>query len=784
MCMNSQGSAACVCIAGYTNTSGICKDIDECLDTDLNSCDQTCSNTEGSYVCGCHRGFVYIGGKCSDINECLQADECDHICENTIGSYRCLCEPGFRLDLTDRKSCIVNSECSQTEINNCGENATCYIRKEKPECKCKKGFREVNKHCIDVDECTSDKHVCSNSCNNTVGGYVCQCPVGFFLQNDKVTCKECNKGSYGPNCTFLCTCVSSNTETCDGKTGNCSCKQGWEGKNCNQDIDECSHSPGCSVNSYCVNYNGSYECKCKPGYIKSSDGKCEVCGNRHYGDNCDEECKCDPSSTDSCNHVTGICTCKKGWKGNFCSKDIDECEESVDVCGKVANSTCYNTAGSYACTCKHGFSKQEHDCIDVDECLLGYHDCKQQCVNTEGSYMCRCGKGYKGSWNNCSQCVENTYGEDCAETCNCNLANSAQRSQSCDTVSGTCQCKANWKGNTCNEDVNECSDAFEPKCKAEEHRGCHNTLGWYICDCFRGYSDSNGICVKDETKTPTSTKPVGSIVMDLTVTIDVSLPFGTDLNVTKTYEEFEKEAKSSLLALYGRFTKASINIIINDLRRGSLVILHTIVYEDNDVNVASALTKATIELRKGTYITFQGKNNIVSTDAYKGIEPCSLYKMTIGNCNDGFKCTVENDAPICRLERPDSSKLNLPIIIGASGGGGIVLILTSIIVIVYLRKRRQRTKLAQRSDRLTSASDLAKNKGLEPKAESSYYSMFNWQEKLSKSDESKYMTWRSMVSRFTLASGGESIYDRPYEIPRARIQPVTTAAENDYLTCS
>ena len=41
-----------------------------------------------------------------DINECLSSslNPCDQICENTVGSFKCKCKPGFMLDY-DGKSC-------------------------------------------------------------------------------------------------------------------------------------------------------------------------------------------------------------------------------------------------------------------------------------------------------------------------------------------------------------------------------------------------------------------------------------------------------------------------------------------------------------------------------------------------------------------------------------------------------------------------------------------------------------------------------------------------------
>ena len=40
--------------------------------------------------------------------------------------------------------------------------------------------------------------------------------------------------------------------------------------------------------------------------------------------------------------------------------DIDECKGSNNVCDENAN--CFNTVGSYNCTCKDGFTGDGHSC--------------------------------------------------------------------------------------------------------------------------------------------------------------------------------------------------------------------------------------------------------------------------------------------------------------------------------------------------------------------------------------------------------------------------------------
>lgn len=42
----------------------------------------------------------------------------------------------------------------------------------------------------DVDECVQYAHICSHSCRNTAGGFVCDCQPGYRLHSDGRTCNE------------------------------------------------------------------------------------------------------------------------------------------------------------------------------------------------------------------------------------------------------------------------------------------------------------------------------------------------------------------------------------------------------------------------------------------------------------------------------------------------------------------------------------------------------------------------------------------------------------------
>ncbi|XP_053311122.1 growth arrest-specific protein 6 isoform X2 [Spea bombifrons] len=139
----------------------------------------------------------------------------------------------------------------------------------------------------------------------------------------------------------------------------CHCKNGWKGKTCNTDVNECSiMNGGCSHS--CVNIPGTYHCLCPSGYRLRANNK----------------------------------TCE----------DIDECVESPGICGTAE---CKNMPSTYACLCDDGYKYEEStkSCQDIDECLE--QRCEQTCVNTAGSYSCHCdGRGGVKLSHNMNMCED------------------------------------------------------------------------------------------------------------------------------------------------------------------------------------------------------------------------------------------------------------------------------------------------------------------------------------------------------------------------------------------
>uniref|UniRef100_A0A8B9QYL2 VWFA domain-containing protein n=1 Tax=Anas platyrhynchos TaxID=8839 RepID=A0A8B9QYL2_ANAPL len=108
---------------------------------------------------------------------------------------------------------------------------------------------------------------------------------------------------------------------------------------------------------FCINTPGSYECRCKQGYILNADQK----------------------------------TCSTQ---DLCAVEKHACEQ-----------ICVNTPGSYVCQCYEGYEldangkncigEYEFSCFPVvDYCAVDNQGCQHECVNTEDSYYCRCYPGF------------------------------------------------------------------------------------------------------------------------------------------------------------------------------------------------------------------------------------------------------------------------------------------------------------------------------------------------------------------------------------------------------
>nr|CAD7426278.1 unnamed protein product [Timema monikensis] len=202
-----------------------------------------------------------------------------------------------------------------------------------------------------------------------------------------------------------------------------------------QDVNECQvNSHNCLPTQRCDNTIGSFQCirftSCGTGYtLNAETGDCEddnecqlgsdncqalgpiwVCRNTPGSFRCERKL-CGPKQTLLPSGDCKNAECSVGFESNEQGqcKDINECQLPT-TCQR--NQRCFNTIGSYRCinliNCGGGYALNTEgtQCVDIDECAQGTHDCGrgQICQNRQGGYLCQCPTGY--TTNQLKECVD------------------------------------------------------------------------------------------------------------------------------------------------------------------------------------------------------------------------------------------------------------------------------------------------------------------------------------------------------------------------------------------
>ena len=85
---------------------------------------------------------------------------------------------------------LLSADDNECSFNNGGCQQICTNLDGSFVCDCPDGFvLQANAlTCVDVDECRTSVSTCAQLCRNNQGNFTCDCLTGYTLNNDLVTC--------------------------------------------------------------------------------------------------------------------------------------------------------------------------------------------------------------------------------------------------------------------------------------------------------------------------------------------------------------------------------------------------------------------------------------------------------------------------------------------------------------------------------------------------------------------------------------------------------------------
>ncbi|KAJ8272625.1 hypothetical protein GJAV_G00091440 [Gymnothorax javanicus] len=391
-------------------------------------------NTAGVNCERCAEGFYRPYGVQPDSPHACAPCRCDPRttagCED--GSGRCFCKPNFTGDSCERcanghygfPQCIpypIHPHTTKSPAGHIVDPDTC------PEGQ----FGPPN-----CQPCRCDSPgVVRRSCDGQTGK--CQCRPGY----EGRLCDRCVQGRFNfPYCEACqCSREGSYDESCDQVSGQCRCRPGVTGLRCNRCVDTRSRFPLCDVPTGCVcNPEGTLPERCDPY------GRC-LCRPEVEGEQCDRcrqgyhsfpychacQCSRDGSYDVLCDLGSGQCHCRPGVTGLSCDRCVDE-RRRFPQCGMPTGCVC-NPEGTLPERCDpYGrcLCRPEVEGEQCDRCRQGYH-------SFPFCHACQC--SWDGSYN-----------------------------VTCDPASGQCHCRPGVTGLSCDR----CADARRRFPQCDVPTGC------------------------------------------------------------------------------------------------------------------------------------------------------------------------------------------------------------------------------------------------------------------------------------------------------------------------
>ncbi|XP_016036029.2 protein crumbs isoform X1 [Drosophila simulans] len=558
-CLGYSGNYSCICASGYTgyNCQTSTGDGASALALTPINCNATNGKCLNGGTCSmngthCYCAVGYSGDRCEKAENCSPLN-----CQEPMVCVQNQC------------LCPENKVCNQCATQPCQNGGECVdLPNGDYECKCTRGW--TGRTCgNDVDECTLHPKICGNGiCKNEKGSYKCYCTPGFTGVHCDSDVDEC--------LSFPCL----NGATCHNKlfffkfgkhrilrqinAYECVCQPGYEGENCEVDIDECGSNP-CSNGSTCIDRINNFTCNCIPGMtgricdididdcvgdpclnggqcIDQLGGfRCDCSGTGYEGENCElniDECLSNPCTNGAkcLDRVKDyFCDCHNGYKGKNCEQDINECESNPcqynGNCLERSNMTLYQmsritdlpkvfsqpfsfeNASGYECVCVPGIIGKNCE-ININECDSNPCSKHGNCNDGIGTYTCECEPGFEGT--HCEINIDE-----------CDRYNPCQRGTCYDQIDDyDCDCDANYGGKNCSVLLKGCDQNPCLNGGACLPYLINEVTHLYNCTCENGFQGDK--CEKTTTLSMVATSLI-SVTTEREEGYDINLQFRTTL---------------------------------------------------------------------------------------------------------------------------------------------------------------------------------------------------------------------------------------------------------------
>eukprot|EP00058_Branchiostoma_floridae_P023798 XP_002609288.1 hypothetical protein BRAFLDRAFT_86801 [Branchiostoma floridae] len=171
----------------------------------------------------------------------------------------------------------------------------------------------------DSNDCDPNPCVHNGNCTDGINSFTCTCPEGYEGRFCEKNINDCNRMTRKGGNVYLSKHLCANGGTCIDKVNDyeCYCAPGFTGKDCGRNIEDCTEY-SCLNGGTCKDGINSFSCHCPAGYTGRI---CEINSDDCLPNPCENNGTC----IDGVNSYS--CVCLSGYAGANCETTYRDCAE-------------------------------------------------------------------------------------------------------------------------------------------------------------------------------------------------------------------------------------------------------------------------------------------------------------------------------------------------------------------------------------------------------------------------------------------------------------------------